>query len=620
MLFKLNKFSLLCKEYLLTRISSKYLFVILLLLLIQNPVFPIEKRNIGILPFENLTNKNKFDWVGFGLEYLLHNKLSNVSAFYVPEQDIVQRALQESGNGSKKINGEVVYHIGKSIAINIGITGSYSTNGEMLQLNLDFINAFNGASIFSKQYSNNIKELFTIADDIAKNLLHLAAVNLSGKENNIVYRQMTNSVAAFENFCLGYLENEKNNRQSEVIVSLFRKAISDDPKFWEAYYNLGIAYFNESDYNNALQQFDIIITSLPNFEKPYYGRGLIFLHKNDFKKAKQDFLRVTEFNPNDYKPFYYLGKISVLLKDYANANKYLKKAAELNPDYSNTYFEMGNIYFNQEKYRLSIPHYKKAAELDPNNLECHQRLGESYYRVQTYFSAYSEFQKVLEKDINNPEANFMLGITAYKQAVLSELIDAFLEMFDPEYAKEQKEKKRLQGTARERKEVYQEMVDAFTRAHKAKNNFLEATFNLALTYHDMGDLDNALIYYNKAIEMKPDLIRTHTKLAKLYEDRKDKVKALAKYKEIVHIDPSYFVAHPTLGALHNYINILDLVIEELDGKLKANPNDVQSNLTLAKIFYAQGFHGKAANLFRKILSINPNEVEAKKMLAKLERR
>jgi Tfp pilus assembly protein PilF len=193
-------------------------------------------------------------------------------------------------------------------------------------------------------------------------------------------------------------------------------------------------------------------------------------------------------------------------------------------------------------------------------------------------------------------------------------------MFDPEFAKEQRSRKKLQGTARERGAVYREMVDAFSKATRARPNFLEATFNLALTYHDMGSLDSALIYYDKAIEIDPELVKAHIKKAKLYEDRKDKEKSLQKYKEVVSIDPAYFVAHPTLGPLHNYINIIDVVLKELDDTLKSDPNDLQANLTTAKIYYAQGFHGKAANLFRKILSINPNEKEAKKMLAQLEKR
>ena len=619
MIFKLKKLRFAWKENNLSGIPRYFLLFLILIFLFSN-IALAEKRNVGILPFENLTKKNQYDWIGFGLEYLLSNKLSNISAFYVPEQDIIRNALKEAGSKSGRITGDIVYRIGKSTGISIGITGNYATNGEKIDLNIDFINAFNGAAIFTKQYVNDLKDLFSIADDIANNLLHLAAVNLSSKEKEIVYRQMTTSIIAFKNFCLAYLENEKPNRDPEVIVGLFRKALREDAKFWEAYYNLGIVYFNEGDYSNALKQFDTIINSLPNFEKPYYGRGLIYFRQNDYNRAKQDFIKVTEFNPNDYKPFYYLGRISVALKDYDNAAKYLKKAGELNPDFANIYYEMGNIYFDQEKYRLAIPHYKKSVQLDEKNLDAHQKLGESFYRVQTYYSALLEFKKVLEIEPMNPEANFMMGITTYKEAVLSELIEAFLEMFDPDFAKEQRSRKKLMGTVRERQDLYREMVNSFSKACKSRPGFLEATFNLALTYHDMGNLDSALIYYKKAIEIMPDLVKAHIKLARLYEDRHEKEKALQEYKNVVSIDPSYFVVHPTLGPMHNYINIIDLVLKELDDKLKSNPNELQANLTMAKIYYAQGFNGKAANLFRKILSINPNEQEAKRMLAQLEKR
>jgi len=289
----------------------------------------------------------------------------------------------------------MVYHIGKTIGFNIGITGNYYTNGNTINVNVNFINAFNGASIFSKEYNHNFNEIFDIADDIVKNLLDLSTVTLSQTEQNIINRQLTNSAKAFEYFCLGYMENEKSSRQREVVTGLFRNAIREDPNFWEASYNLGIAYFNDQDYNKALEQFDRIIAALPNFEKPYYGRALIHYRKDDYAKAKSDFERVIKFNPNDYKPYFYLGKISTNLKQYGDAIKYLQKASEINPDDSNIYLEMGNVYFIQDKYRPGIPHFKKALELDQNNLEGLQKLGECYYRTQIYYSAYSQFQKIL---------------------------------------------------------------------------------------------------------------------------------------------------------------------------------------------------------------------------------
>jgi tetratricopeptide (TPR) repeat protein len=599
--------------------SYKICSLVLALLLVIDNSSAQDKRGIGLFPFENLSKDKKYEWISFGFDYLLSNKLSNIAAYYVPEKKIISKALAEAGFGQRKIDGEMVYHVGKTAGVNIGISGNYYTNGKSLNVNVNFVNAFNGATIFSKEYNKSYSDMFFIADDIVKNLIDISTVSLSQTEKNIINRQITNSVKAFEYFSNGYIENEKPSRQREVVIGLFRNAIREDPNFWEASYNLGIAYFNDKEYNKALEQFDRIIAALPDFEKPYYGRALILYRREDYVKAKSDFQKVIKYNPNDYKPYFYLGKISNNLKQYKDANKYLQKAAEINPDYSKIYLELGNIYFKQKKYRGAIPHYKKAVELEPTDKEGLQKLGESYYRTQIYYSAYSQFQKILESEPYEPAANFMIGITAYKQAVLSELIEAFLELFDVNIAEETK-KKKLSGTRRERQQVYKEMVSSFRRAMQGRKNFLEATFNLALTYHDMGNLDSARIYYLETLKIDPNLVKAHIKLAKVYDAQGQNEQGLAEYKKVLSIDPSYFVTHPTLGPEHNYINIMEVTLRELDDKLKNNPNDLTSNQTMAKIYLAQGFNGKAANIYRKILKAHPNDSEAKKMLAKLEKR
>ena len=598
--------------------SYKVCSLVLILILLLSTSYAQDKRGIGLFPFENLSNDKKYDWISFGFEYLLSNKLSNIAAYYVPEKNIIQKALVDAGYGKRKIDGEMVYHVGKSTGISIGISGTYNTNGSNLKVNVSFVNAFNGATIFSKEYNNNFNEIFFIANDIIKNIIDLTTVTLSSSEQNIVNRQLTKSVKAFEYFSNGYIENEKPSAQREIVIGLFRNAIREDPNFWEAAYNLGIAYFNDQNYNQALEQFDRIITALPDFEKPYYGRALILYRRNDYENAKKDFQQVIKYNPNDYNPYFYLGKISINLKQFADAQKYLLKAAEINPDYSKIYLELGNIYFTQHKYRNAIPHFKKAVELDPLDKEGLQKLGECYYRTQVYYSASSQFKKILESDPFDPAANFMLGITIYKEAVLSDLIEAFLELFDVNIAEERKQNKNLTGTGKERQEVYREMVSAFSRARKGREDFIEATFNLALTYHDMGTLDSAQTYYLETIKIDPNLVKAHVKLAKVYDELDEKDKALAEYKKIMSIDPSYFVVHPTLGPEHNYINIVDVTLNELDESLKDNPDDLASNQTMAKIYFAQGFFGKAANIYRKILKIRPNDSEAKEMLAKLE--
>lgn len=592
----------------------RYFVLILLTCAVFNPLFSQGKRNIGILPFENLTKNAKYDWVGFGLEYMLENKLSGIASFYVPNKKLILDALSKRNISGPTYNGDAVYQVGRETGINAGIIGRYRIKGNNISFKLIIINAFSGSTISEDDYEYSLNDIFSLADVILDKLIERSGVYLSEQEQLISARQITRSVKAFEYFCLGYIENENPNAKPESTTALFRRAIREDPKFWEAYYNLGIIYFNNNNYREAREQFDIIINALPDFEKPYYGRGLILYRESKFEDAEKDFLKVIEFNPNDYKGFLYLGKISIELQKYSNALKYLNQVTEINPDFADAYFEIGNLWFNQNRFDRAIPEFKKAVDLDPVNYVARQKLGESYYRQQIYYSAINEFDVILQNNPVDPLANFMMGITVYKQAVLNDLIGAFLEMLESNNAPVPKQ----DTNTPKREELYEKMADHFKRAHLARTNFLEATFNLALTYHEMGRMDEALNYFNQSLAMDPKLVKAYIKKAHTYEIIGEKQKALEEYKKVVRLEPAYFVSQPTLGPIHHYINIIDLVLEEIDETLKNNPNDLASNETLAKLYYAQGYYGKAANLFRKVLSINPGNKEAKEMLAKLE--
>ncbi len=597
---------------------------IILLLVAFSVVYAQDKRKIGLIPFENKTGDSRHEWVSSGLDYLLMNKLSVISGFYVPEKSLMRDALKEAGYGTRALDGRMSYHFGKASGAEVAITGSYTMNGQTLNLLVSYYNTFNGSLIITDSYNENISNLFSTSRKIIDRVVTIAGIGISPMETNLINRSITSSIGAFESFVRAYMENENPNGRMEVITGLFRKAIREDPKFWEAYYNLGIVYFNSKKYDEAIEQFNSVITALPNFDKPYYGRGLIYEKQKKYNLAIDDFKKVTEFNPNDFKPYYYLGKISVLDKNFKDAQTYLDKAQSLNPDYAPIYFEMGNIYYDQNLYRKSIEYYKKATELDNNNVQYHLILGETYYRSQIYYNALTEFNFVLSLQPNEPIANFMLGVTIYKQAVLEELIDAFLDILAEgntggQEVTNNKFSKNTGIDPVKKRKVYEDMVDAFTKASQAQSNFMEATFNLALTYFEMGNYELAERYFKATVLINPYLIRAYMKLAEVYEKTKRLDLAIEQYKKVFEIEPSIFVSQPTLGPEHQYINIFDRFMRELDGKLKANPNDTNNNLILAKVFQAQGYYGKAANVLRKVLNMSPNNNEAKNLLTNLEK-
>ncbi|MEJ2054051.1 MAG: tetratricopeptide repeat protein [Calditrichaceae bacterium] len=585
-----------------------------------------DRRKVGLIPTVNEAGK-QYDWVSYGLEYLLYNKLSVISAFYVLDKNNFRDALDKAGYDYKNIpDGRLVYRIGKDTGVQVTVSGRYKIAANTISLEVVFSNAFNGTEILRTNYQEPLSNIFQLSGKVVNQLVTLTGVGVSDKEQHLLGLSITNSVSAFENFIRAYIEEATNTGRREAVIGLFKRAIREDPNFWEAYYNLGIVYYNTNRYNMALDQFNKVINALPRFDKPYYGRGLIYEQQGRYDDAIADFKKVTEFNPNDYKPYYYLGKLSIKNSEYGKAAEYLETAKEINPEFAPTFYELGNIHYNQDNYRKAIGFYKTATELDGQNAQYFLILGDCYYRSNIYYSALEAIDKSIDLDSKNALAYFLKGITVYKEAVMEELIEAFLDLLSGGQTEQQgsnilgtgtdlsfKTKKAAIDPVK-RKEVYDKMADSFGKAVKYKPNFMEATFNLALTYHEMGNLAQAERYYKAALQIKPDLIRAYMQLSELYTTQGKKDLALDQYRKVFTLEPSIILDQQTLGKEYDYINIYELFRKELDDKLELNPNDPKNNLILAKIFKAQGHYGKAANVLRRVLTQSPNNNEAKALL------
>jgi Tfp pilus assembly protein PilF len=135
----------------------------------------------------------------------------------------------------------------------------------------------------------------------------------------------------------------------------------------------------------------------------------------------------------------------------------------------------------------------------------------------------------------------------------------------------------------------------------------------------MGNYDLAEKYFKSALQIDPKLLRAYLKLAELYEETNRLDDSIAQFRKIFRIEPGIIVRQPTLGEKYQYINILTIFIQEINEQLQNNPDDPQNNLILAKVYHEQGQYGKSANLLRKVLSKNPGNREAKKLLAGLEK-
>ncbi len=564
--------------------------------------------NIGIVPFENTSGDGEADWLGFGLEYLLTNKLSNIIKYKLIDREAVVKFF-ETDSATVNVDGQ-------ELSLDYSIGGQYYLDGDMIEVDISFAHAFSGVPIASEHYKIDYNEFFNAVDDAADRFIYLTDVYLTESEARGFEGRVTNSMKAFKYFCMGYIENSRSGADMDEVIHNFKAAIKEDPTFWGAYYNLGTAYYNLERYEDALSQFQFIIEKFPSFELAFLGRGLTLMKNKAFLKAHDDFMIYTDKRPFDYRGWYYAGRCAIQMKQYSRAVEYLSQAIDLQPMYSRGYYELGNVYYATNRYRLAIYNYNQTLKLEPDLIQARKRLGESYYRTHNFVQAFNQFKNILAVSPNDPEVNFMLGITVYKQAALDEYIDEFLELYgllNPEEIKTNKIK-----NDGKKQRIYDQMITCFYRAQTARKNFYEATFNLALTYQEMGQPDSAIHYYTKTLQINPRLAKARIVLANFYENQNKYDQALEEYKQVVRIDPGYFLDYPKLGPEYDEVDVLAMVKSELEQEVRTDPGNISSSLSLANILYAQGMRSQAAGLYRKILSLQPEEKTAKNMLAKME--
>ncbi|MBU4548282.1 MAG: tetratricopeptide repeat protein, partial [Euryarchaeota archaeon] len=98
------------------------------------------------------------------------------------------------------------------------------------------------------------------------------------------------------------IKSQKKEEYSEALT-LFQKALEIDPDCYKAHNEMGYAYGNMGDLQEALKSFD---SSLNIKITPHglYGKALTFYHLQDYQAANLFFQKVLDIEPNEWAYFY----------------------------------------------------------------------------------------------------------------------------------------------------------------------------------------------------------------------------------------------------------------------------------------------------------------------------
>ena len=162
------------------------------------------------------------------------------------------------------------------------------------------------------------------------------------------------------------------------------------------------------------------------------------------------------------------------------------------------------------------------------------------------------------------------------------------------------------GAAHARNTVWQDEVAFWSDVVNKSPDKPRGYLNLGLAYQNRTDLDQALIYYSRAIAMKklyyPPLNNRGTILAALGQHEQ----AIRDFTEAISINPYVAVAYYNRGMSRTFLGQQDLAIEDFTRVLELKPTHAEAYNNRGSMYGAKGETEKAIADFTAAIALVPD--------------
>lgn len=175
------------------------------------------------------------------------------------------------------------------------------------------------------------------------------------------------------------------------------KALKDDPKNPENYYDIGLVFQRSGSHKQAIESFSMYI-AIPGVKAEsvadgYNNRGISHRALKNFDQANADYTKAIELKPTDPMPLVNRGNIHAQLRKTDLALADYAKAIAVNPKYFSTYAQRGILYVNLNRTDDALKDFAKSIELDPTYAEPYYNRGTVYSGKKEYAKAIPDYEK-----------------------------------------------------------------------------------------------------------------------------------------------------------------------------------------------------------------------------------
>jgi tetratricopeptide (TPR) repeat protein len=134
--------------------------------------------------------------------------------------------------------------------------------------------------------------------------------------------------------------------------------------------------------------------------------------------------------------------------------------------------------------------------------------------------------------------------------------------------------------------------------------------NLGATLQKQGKLEEAIAYFSRSVEIKPDHEKAHSNLGVALQQQGKFKEAIESFSKALTINPDFAGAHNNLGTTLQKQGRLEEAVVHFSKALQIEPNYAEAHSNLAVALDRQGKFAKAIVHYRLAMEIKPDYAEA----------
>jgi adenylate cyclase len=350
---------------------------------VKKMTYPLpNKPSIAVLPFSNMTGDPTQDYFCDGLSEEIITALSKTPKLFV---------IARNSTFTYKVKSVKVQQVAEDLGVQYVLEGSLPKAGDQIRITSQLTDALSGHHLWAERYDRTVKDMFTIQDEITKNIIIALQVKLTEGEQARVYAKGTENLGAYLKIMeANWLLQQSTKEQVIKARQLAEEAISLDSNYALAYsvlghYHimdmwLGLSKSPKESIMRAIELYQKAITLDSSLAHARIRLGYIYaamVRQHDKGIAEGEKALALAPNSADFVNMYAI--ILTYAGRWHGAIPLFREALRLNPKPPNNYYRHFAVVLRETgQYDEAVSLLKKAIRQEPDDIFSHLVLTSVY--------------------------------------------------------------------------------------------------------------------------------------------------------------------------------------------------------------------------------------------------